>query len=1137
MHVFESELIYSATDLSNFLACAHLTLLDRAVALGAPKPPKFDDPSLEVLRRRGFEHEQAILERFDVDVATIKEGSNAVADTFAAMRSGVPVIYQGALRSGGWFGRPDFLIRLDRPSRLGNHSYEVIDAKLARHAKGGALLQLLVYADLLEATQGILPEHAYLELGVPEARLQSFRVSDYIAYFRLLKRRFEEHVRAAPDQLPRAPDPTEHCMLCSWQMQCDSERREVDHLSLVAGIRRSQRRALDACGVDTVERLADLDLQGGPPVDGLHRTTLEKIRDQARIQVEGRRAGEPRYELLEPVVPNEGLGALPSPSAGDLFFDIEADPYALTHGIEYLFGLTDATGQYTARWALDRTDEREAFEEFIDGVMERLERYPDLHIYHFGSYETAAVKRLMGRHATREDEVDRLLRGKVFVDLHRVVRQSLRASVESYSIKKLEPFYSFRRTVELRSANSALAHFEAWLELGGDDERRDELLDCIENYNRDDCLSTLRLRDWLEQLRDELAAHIGAEVPRPDPGDPEPGKDLSDHLEEVAELTELLTVGTPDDPEHRTVEQQARWILAQLLGFHRRENKSTWWQYFEWLAMSDDELIEDSKALGGLTYEGVVGSEKRSLIHRYRFPRQDHGLRPEKKIRDPETEGSPGTIVAIDDGAGTIDLKRGQTNPAPHPRAIIPYEYVGDGVLRDTLLRIARAVVEDGLGDAARYRAASDLLMRHPPRTGRADGEQLILPGESPLEAACRLVLSLDRTILPIQGPPGSGKTFTGARMIVAALKAGKRVGVTGPSHSVIAQLLDKICEAAREEGYSVSGIQKAEQSQLCTAGEIKRAGQNEDVLEALQRGEATLAGGTAWLWSREEMIGAVDLLFIDEAGQFSLANALGVAPAADSLVLLGDPKQLDEPLQGVHPPGTDVSALAHLLGDAPTMPPEQGLFLDRTFRLHPDICRFTSELFYDGRLHPRDGLEAQCIRGHGPLSGAGLRFVPVHHEGNVSESPEEVEVVADIIGRLLDGGAMWTNSEGVTSPLTIRDILVVAPYNAHVAALQAGLPKGARVGTVDKFQGQEAPIVIYSIATSSAEDAPRGMGFLFSLNRLNVATSRAQALVVVVANPDLFEPECRTPEQMKLANAFCRYQELATTVPHVWID
>ena len=394
------------------------------------------------------------------------------------------------------------------------------------------------------------------------------------------------------------------------------------------------------------------------------------------------------------------------------------------------------------------------------------------------------------------------------------------------------------------------------------------------------------------------------------------------------------------------------------------------------------------------------------------------------------------------------------------------------------------------------------------------------------------LVAVLGQGTLAIQGPPGTGKTYTGARMICDLVRAGKKVGVCATSHKVIDNLLGEVLRAAQEEKVTLRCGHK-DKSDGAPA-EVLDLSDNERARQALQSGTVQVLGGTAWLWSREEFSETADVLFVDEAGQMSLANVLAIAPCADSLVLLGDPRQLDQPLQGTHPEGTEVSALEHLLQGRKTIADDRGLFLEETWRLHPSICRLTSELFYEDRLTPRAGLERQAILGAGPIEGAGLWFLPVAHDGNQSSSPEEVEAIASLVARLTggsgDGGParLWRKADGTEHPLRLQDLLIIAPYNAQVSDLSARLPRDARVGTVDRFQGQEAPVVIYSMTTSSPADAPRGMEFLYSLNRFNVATSRARCACVVVGNPRLFEPECQTPRQMQLANACCRYLELA---------
>ncbi|NOT42914.1 MAG: AAA family ATPase, partial [Alphaproteobacteria bacterium] len=381
---------------------------------------------------------------------------------------------------------------------------------------------------------------------------------------------------------------------------------------------------------------------------------------------------------------------------------------------------------------------------------------------------------------------------------------------------------------------------------------------------------------------------------------------------------------------------------------------------------------------------------------------------------------------------------------------------------------------------------------------------------------------------LPIQGPPGTGKTHTGAEMICTLVTQGARVGITANSHKVIRNLLDKVVQVADKREIDLRAVAKVADREADTK-RIEFTEENANVFVALE-GSCRVAAGTAWMWARPDAARAVDVLFVDEAAQMSLANVLAVSQAGASLVLLGDPQQLDQPTKGSHPDGTDGSALSHILGGHQTIEKHRGLFLEQTWRLHPDICRFTSETFYEGRLKPIEGLENQRVVAKGPLHGSGLRFVPVRHSGNKNSAPEEAERIEALVVALLNGSPSWIDRHGEEKPLTLDNVLIIAPYNAQVFAIRDRLPH-AHVGTVDKFQGQEAPVVIYSMATSTPEEAPRGMEFLYSLNRLNVATSRAQCLCAIVASPDLFEPECRTPRQIQLANAHCRFRELAEPV------
>jgi uncharacterized protein len=1154
--------VYSATDLVGYLECEHLTALERAAMADLVPRPHLDDPELDVLRRRGAQHEQRFLAELAADGRSVVEialdGSiedrgeqlrAAASETERAMAAGADVIYQATFFDGTWRGHADFLLRTeapDRPSQWGPYHYEVADTKLARHVKAGAVLQICTYVTMLTAIQEVEPASLHVVLGGSAGGTRTLRVADYMAYYRAARARFDAAVGpiAPPPAYPPAdsyPEPVEHCDVCRWRLHCAARWRQDDHLSLVAGITRRQRHALEARNVSTLAELAVLPLPVDPPLAG-SSGALERVREQARIQREGRERQETIYELLtnpgQPIEPGVGLAGLPPPSPGDLFFDIEGDPYADLDGLDYLFGVMDLEGAWHPIWSRDSSGEfsldgeKAAFESVVDLFMARLWTYPDAHIYHFAPYEPTALKRLMGRHGTRENEVDRLLRGGAMIDLYRVVRQGIRASVEGYGIKKLEALYGFNRSVDLRDAGSSIVAFEEWLQLGEGDRPGADHLARIEGYNRDDVVSNRLLRDWLEERRVHLAELTGSAVPRPGLRDPEPSPGLNDRQIEVAAVANRLTADLPE--EGRTPEQHARWLLAQLLSWHRREKKSQWWLFFHLKdELTDDERIDASEPLSGLVYVGVVEETDKAQTHRYRFPTQEYDLKIGSSVIDPVTWGvegaarNPGEIVALDEVNHTIDLRRTTKNLAPHPTSLIPFDDYRTDAQEDSLLRLGEWAAEHGASGESSHRAALDLLLGRPPRVSQPDGAPLRGADEPDLNAARRLVLVLDRSTLAVQGPPGSGKTYSGARMALDLVRAGKRVGITANSHKVISNFLEKLLEAAAEEHARVRIIQKPGNDPAFDDPAVQSAKTNEEVRDALASRTVDVGAGTTWLWAREDMVGSVDVLFVDEAGQMSLANVLAAAACAQSVVLLGDPQQLDQPLQGSHPPGAERSALAHLLGNAATMADDRGLFLETTWRLHQDLCDYTSETFYDSRLVPEAHLAIQDLRGTDPLRGTGPRLVLVEHQGNDNESEEEAVTVAEL-ARSVEGSATWVNEDGVERPVDWSDIVIVAAYNAHVGAIKSHLPKEARVGTVDKFQGQEAPISIYSMASSSMEDAPRGMKFLYSRNRLNVATSRARCVAVIVASPALLRVKASSPEEMRLANALARFAEMA---------
>ena len=1127
----DEALIHAPTDLSNFLSCQHLSALDLRAARGELERPVRYDEVLEDLRERGREHEQAYLAHLRAQGLSIvgDEGDSPSQATLAAMRSGVDVIYQATLAHGVWSGRADFLRKVDAPSSLGGWSYEPFDTKLARETKAGTILQLCVYAHLLDQLQGTPP--AFMHVVPPGTGFEpvSYRADDFSAYVRLLERSIDAFV-TQPDET--YPELVSHCDSCAWWAACEARRRGDDHLCYVAGISRTQIKTLRALGIEKLAELAALESVPEPARGS--REALVRVREQARVQQIGRDAGGPHYELKEPFSAEHGLALLPEPTSDDIFLDFEGDHFA-TEGVqEYLLGyvMSDSGGNpvYTSLWAETREEERAAFEQFIDLAGETRQRNPGAHIYHFAPYEPAAFKRLMGRYATREVALDELLRGRAFIDLHAVIKRAVVASVERYSIKDLEPFFGYERAQDLREATASRRIVENAIADGGLDTRLEPHRQIVEDYNREDCESALRLRDWLEQLRANAVAE-GHDLPRPAAESGEASEAISDLDHELQRLRDGLLNGVPVDPGERSADQQARFALAHMMEFHRREDKAGWWEYFRLRALEEAELSDERRALTGLVYQEVVDAKKAPL-QRYRFPPQELDARSQDTVYD--REGNKiGTVEAVNSAARTIDIKKMVRTADEHPTAVVLHNRVQSDVLRQALMRLGEAVLTKGLSPGDPFRAAMDLLLRRPPPLEGA-GSSLQRPEETTVEAACRIAPSLDGNVLAIQGPPGTGKTYTGAHIICTLVRAGLKVGVTAVSHKVIVNLLEATAAQACKEGLSIKLVHRQEGAYQ-GEWEIERKYNYEEIRLGLANGSIDVLGATAWCWARPDFEQSVDVLIVDEAGQMALSNVLATAPAGRSLVLLGDPQQLEQPLQSSHPEGSEVSALYHLLAGEDTMPADKGLFLAETYRLHPAIAQFTSEIYYEGKVEARPGLEQQAIVASGeaasPFTGSGLIYVPVSHTGSQAKSLEEVEVVKRIVDDLTSR-CCWRDKDGSINPLTVQDILIVAPYNAQVSALVEAMPELAeRIGTVDRFQGQEAPVVIYSMTSSNPDDAPRGMEFLYNRFRFNVATSRAQALCILVGSPDLFRPECRTPHQMKMANGFCRYLELARIV------
>lgn len=1139
MKKLDGKIIYSPSDLIRYLASPYASWMDRYY-LENPDvlTPDDDSEDRKLIARTGDEHEQTVLKELKAEVNGLVEIARddvpaAQAKTLATIKAKAPIIYQAALESDRFFGFADFII-LDDAGR-----YQIWDTKLARSPKPYYAIQLCCYSEMFAAMNGVeMPEKFGIILGSKDK--VELRVEDYLHYYRRIRDGFltmqdgyTGKLEDCPEPLPSS-DPTAHG---HWTSHADKYFEEKDHLVRVAGITVGQIKKLKNAGITTATELA---AASGKSVPKLATETFKKLVAQARLQVETRadRSANPdapaRYEILiENSYAQVGLAALPPEHPADVFFDMEGYPL-VSGGLEYLFGISSInkkTGELEFHdwWAHDRDEEKIAFEGFIDWVFKRWRENPGMHIYHYAAYEVSAVRRLSTRHDTRQDEIDDLLRAEVFVDLYKVVQHGLRIGEDSYSIKKVERLYRPKRATEVATAVESIVQYAQWIESKQPRNWEDSAtLKDIRDYNEDDCRSTFELLKWMRKVAAEkgIAPSTSLRASASAKGYEE--KELKPEV--VARLEVIRKLREQEDP--------ISGMLGDLVDFHRREEKPVWWRMFDRAQATDEELRDDSGCIEGVVATGSPFPEKRSLVQTYTFdPAQECKLvaGEKKNVKFAHNLEGQFNLFELDLVAGILKLKTTQASlndkfggSFPTGGSLVPIEVVDATTIKAALTDIGEKYLTKVLPASAKA-----LIEREAP--------VLVLQNENETtnDAAIRVTSSMNGGCLVIQGPPGTGKTYTAARVINALVAAGKKVGVASNGHKAIIHLLEACGLAQREAGGVLQGIKvggdKEDEEDLYRDNPsvrfVKTAG------DAQGEYSGGVVGGTAWLFVRPEWEDQLDFLFVDEAGQVSLANSIAMSRSAKNIVLLGDQMQLEQPVEGTHPGDSGLSGLQYALKDLVASKPDEpafhavvpadyGLFLGESRRMHPSVCTFISDSIYEGRLTSYVDCAQQRIslpKGGGGLVNQehGIVFSQVEHDGNIQQSDEEIERVKAIYTELL--GRLYTASDGTTKPLALEDFLFIAPYNAQVRALQAQLPSGARVGSVDKFQGLEAPVCILSLCSSYGEYGGRGLAFILDRNRINVAVSRAQCLAVVVADPRIATTSAGSLAEMTLINLFCK--------------
>jgi predicted RecB family nuclease len=1122
-----AERLLTPSKITAWLDCAHFLTLQHEVEAGVRtvESSPFGEMA-QMLLDKGLEHERAVLERYRAEglsVFEVPDRDKANNESFQqwvdrvgdVLSDGHDVVFQMPFVHEGIRGIADFLRRVDDADGDG-FTWEPIDAKLARNAaKPGHVLQLCFYAEAIEASTGRLPELLRIELG--SGRSETVRVADVLAYWRRLRGQLATLLTQGAEVDTR-PKPCDHCQFCEFELVCEAQWRAADSLVHVAGLRSADRLTLQQNGVTTIAALAELD-RDITTLDPARRDTFVR---QARLQVQARNAPDekPPFELLETRASTDpladdldardqiGFAALPAPDDGDVFLDFEGHPFWHADAeLFFLFGLIERSPagawEFTGFWAHTKEEEAVATKALIDHLAERRAQFPDMHVYHYNHTERSSLERLVKEHGVAELALEQLITTGQFVDLLPIVKGAMQVGVEGYGLKHIERLTDYERGHDIDKGSGAVVEYEAWMR-----SKEQPMLDRIAAYNEDDVRATRELRDWLVTQRPAGMPWRAAVL-----GRDEPDAELDARIE-------ALHAFGPGTVEH---------LLGDLLGYWRRERRVVSADAYRLSIADEVDQFESLSAITRLTFQGFEpqvlrnGKPAKWPWARFTFPTQPIDVeitRGSKLIvAVNEQEWVFFTVAEIDADAGhlAVTWDGEAAEKAIYPSSLVHYEWFREGAKLTALEELADEMLA-GRAD----RVAHAILRRDLPAFEPGRGpEGGVFVGD--VDAICSWVTGLARSYVPIQGPPGTGKTFTGAHMIRTLVNAGLRVGVTAMSHAAIDNLMGAVVERFEAEGDSenLRAVRKAKSGPV---DGLQYVDDNQRVAE----GDFNVIAGTTWLFASQAMRdNPVDVLVVDEAGQLGLADTLAATISATNVILLGDPQQLAQVSKASHPGGAGASALEHLLGDALTVPPDRGVLLETTWRMHPDVCGFISEVMYGGKLHSHATCGGQSAAGQ-----TGLRWLRAEHKGRSTESPEEAALVVAKVEELL--GQPWTDQHGVTRPLTAADFMVVAPYNDQRRCIEAVLranpvTRGVEVGTVDKFQGQEAAVVLFSMTTSSSEFMPRTADFLFSKNRLNVAISRARCLAFLVCTAELLDTRAGDVEEMKLISALCAFVERAS--------
>ena len=1120
MKILNNKILTSPSDLNNFVSCKYL-IKNEIKFLNKKIQRNEQSIDQKLWKEFGIKHEKKhfeLLKKYYKKNVSIKQDlseEERYKKTLEVIKKGYDLIYHAYLIDGDFRGEVDFLIRVNKASDLGDFSYEVYDTKISRKPRPRHIYQITAYSYMLGKVQGILPEKMYLIDGADITH--QYKTKEFIDYFLFTKKNLDNYLKNINNE-NIYPEKCEQCNVCDYTDECEKIWEKDNYINQVAKINRSQIEKLKKVNITTVKQLAEANPD--KLKIKINKQALKDRISQAQLQEEKRETGVNKYIILDPDK-GKGFYKLPEPDEGDLFFDIEGFPQEDGRGFEYLHGIyfkVKNDYEFKYFWAKDfkKKYERENFIELIKFFKDHFKKYPKAHLYHYNSYEKRSLRQLASLYSSDFPEgsnfVDTLLRGEKFVDLFLIINQSARTSEKDMSLKSIEGvLYNFKRKGDVKKAEDSVKLYDYWLASKNENTKKD-----IIEYNKEDCVSTYQLREFLIKNKPETIDWYSIT--------PEAEKKSYDKKPwEEVEVELLKALDKKEISKNPLTE-----TIRNLVGFHRREQKPEWWEMFDRMDKTHDELEDDAECIGQCVLQSPKPEKvDKGYVFTYQFNDQDYKLKKDSSVYDAHMNTSIGKIDEIIEQSpnkNIVKIKLGEKK----------YKSMGE---MPSLVSLSRrgapsiAVLEQALNrfvldfinkKGSSYKSIIDLLNRgNPDLKEIKSGDQLINENEDITDESVKVVKQMKNTCLSIQGPPGTGKTYNSAKIIIELMKDGKKVGVSSNSHEAIKNLLSEIERQAKADNFTFKGMKKSNSTNLFNGEFII------DIIKdkPINTRDFSLFAGTAWFFSNVRMNQSLDYLFIDEAGQVSLANTISMATCAKNLVLIGDQMQLSQPIRGTHEGYAKLSSLDYILEDRDTIPPEQGIFLRETRRLNKEICKYISDSFYDSRLIPHEVTKSRSLKlGLKNIENEGIFFIPTDHFGNSQRSDEEAEIVHDYYSKIMKKDFEDENGKG---EIDIKNIMVVAPFNVQTNNIKQKLLKkyseDTRVGTIDLFQGQEAKIVFISMTSSDAENLPRHKDFFFNRNRLNVAVSRAQNVAIILFNPNLLLASANSIHEMRLMNNFCK--------------